>query len=673
MEGDLPVRSCAPRLRGRRRWPSLTGVLATVLALLVPASTAAASSGSVGAWGYNASGQLGNGTTTISRAPTAAGSLAEATAIAAGGEHSLALLSNGTVMAWGNNRQGQLGNGTTTSSKVPVAVSGLTGVTAIAAGKEHSLALLSNGTVMAWGNNEEAQLGSGVKATKSTVPVLVKGLSGVTAIAAGGAFSLARLNAGTLMAWGAGDEGQLGNGKKLKSATPVTVKGLSEVLSMAAGREHALALLADGTVMSWGCNISLQLGLPTKFKTYKEEGETIVEEEEQPENSDVPEPVGGLSGVTRVAAGAEHSLALLGDGEVMAWGGNGTDQLGDGTQGGATNVPGAVTGLGGVSAIAAGANHNLALLAGGTVEAWGYNPDGQLGNGSNVNSAAPVAITGLGGVVALAGGGAHSLSLGTPIPTVTALNPNFGPQAGATSVTISGINLGEASAVRFGSLDASSFTVNSASSITATSPAGAGAVDVTVSTPTNTSAAGAADRFTYIPPPAITKVTPKKGPAAGGTSVTIGGTNLAGASAVRFGATAAASFTVNSASSISAIAPAGTSGPVDISVTTPYGTSAASTSDIFKYENPTISSLTPNAGTKQGGTAVTVQGSGFAPGTGTTGFKFGAALASSVTCESTTTCTLLTPAGKLGSFNVRAIVGKLKSAEDPPADLFTYE
>jgi alpha-tubulin suppressor-like RCC1 family protein len=670
MEGDLLVRSCAPRFRGRSRWPSLTA-LAAALALLAPA-TATASSDSVGAWGYNASGQLGDGTTTLSRAPIAAGGLGGVTAIAAGGEHSLALLSGGTVVAWGNNRQGQLGNGTTTSSKVPVAVSGLTGVVAIAAGKVHSLALLSNGTVMAWGNNEEAQLGSGVKGTKSTVPVAVKGLSGVTAIAAGGEFSLARLSNGTLLAWGAGDEGQLGNGKKVKSATPVTVKGLSEVAAIAAGREHALAVLADGTVKSWGSNGSLQLGLPAKFKTHKEEGETIVEEEEQPENSAVPEAVGGLSGVTRVAAGAEHSLALLGDGEVMAWGGNGSDQLGNGTQGGTTNVPAAVAGLGGVSAIAAGAQHSLAL-AGGVVEAWGYNPDGQLGNGSNANSAVPAAISGLGGVVALAGGGSHSLSLGTPIPTVTGASPSFGPQSGATGVTISGVNLGEATAVRFGATAAASFTVNSATSITASSPAGTGVVDLVVSTPTNTSAASTSDRFTYVPPPAITKVTPKKGPAAGGTSVTIGGTNLAGATAVRFGATPATSFAVNSASSISAVAPAGTSGPVDISVSTPYGVSATTTSDVFKYESPTIAGLTPNAGPAQGGTAVTVHGSGFAPGSGATGFKFGAALAGSVTCESTTTCTLLTPAGKPGLFNVRAVVGKLKSAENPPADLFTYE
>lgn len=100
---------------------------------------------------------------------------------------------------------------------MPVAVSGISTAIAIAAGQRHSVALLSNGTVMSWGSNEEGQLGSGSKALKSTIPVAAKALTGVTAISAGGEFTLARLSNGTVMAWGAGAEGQLGNGKKVKS------------------------------------------------------------------------------------------------------------------------------------------------------------------------------------------------------------------------------------------------------------------------------------------------------------------------------------------------------------------------------------------------------------------------------------------------------------------------
>jgi alpha-tubulin suppressor-like RCC1 family protein len=676
MEGDplVALRAMTPCVR-RRRWPLLglfTAALASACAVLPGA--AAASSYSVAAWGYNASGQLGNGTTTIGRVPGAIAGLSEVTAIAAGNEHSLAPLANGTVRAWGNNRAGQLGNGTTTNGKVPAPVSGLSNVVAVAAGKEHSTALLANGTVMAWGGNEEGQLGGGTKALKSTVPVAVKGLSGVTAIAAGGDFNLARLSNGTVMAWGAGGEGQLGNGKKTKSTTPVVVKGLSGVTAIAAGGEHGLALLSDGTVMSWGSNLARQLGMPSKFKVVKEDEEEFLEEEEEPENSDVPGAVQALSGVSAVSAGAEHSLALLGDGEVMAWGANANGQLGNGSQGAASNMPTAAAGLGGVTAIAAGARHNLALLSGGSVEAWGYNPDGQLGNGSNLNSPVAVAIAGLGGVVKIAGGGWHSLSIGAPVATVTSVSPSSGPQQGGTSVSITGLNLSEATSVQFGSNAASAFTVNSPTSISASAPAGVGTVDITVATPSDTSGMSAADRFTYIPPPTVTKVKPNKGPAAGGTSSTITGTDLTGATSVSYGALPATSFTVKSPTSITAIAPAGTSGATDITVTTASGTSAVNAYDVFKYAAPTIASVSPSAGPLAGGTSVTVSGSGFAPGSGATSFLFGKVAGGSVLCSSSTSCTVVAPPGKkVGVIEVVAAVGKAKSALSPPGDQFSYE
>jgi alpha-tubulin suppressor-like RCC1 family protein len=677
MEGDPLVAPRAITQCVRRRAWRLLGLFTAALAsacALLPGAAAAASSYGVAAWGYNGSGQLGNGTTAISRVPGAIAGLNEVTAIAAGNEHSLALLANGTVRAWGNNRVGQLGNGTTTNGKVPAPVSGLSNVVAVAAGKEHSTALLANGTVMAWGGNEEGQLGGGTKATKSTVPVAVKGLSGVTAIAAGGNFNLARLSNGTVMAWGAGDEGQLGNGKKIKSTTPVLVKGLSGVTAIAAGGEHGLALLSDGTVMSWGSNLARQLGMPSKFKLVKEDEEEFLEEEEEPENSDVPGAVQALSGVSAVAAGAEHSLALLGDGEVLAWGANSNGQLGNGSQGAASNMPTAVGGLGGVTAIAAGARHNLALLSGGSVEAWGYNPDGQLGNGSNLNSPVAVAIAGLGGVVKIAGGGWHSLSIGAPVATVTAVSPGSAPQQGGTTVAITGLNLSEATSVHFGSNAASAFTVNSPTSISATSPPGAGTVDITVTTPSDTSGMSAADRFTYIPPPTVTKVKPNKGPAAGGTSSTITGTDFTGATSVSFGALPASSFTVNSPTSISAIAPAGTAGATDITVTTASGTSALNLYDVFKYELPTIASISPSAGPLAGGTSVTVSGSGFAPGSAATSFLFGKASSGSVLCSSSTSCTFVTPPAKIASVvEVIAAVGKLKSKKIPTGDQFSYE
>jgi alpha-tubulin suppressor-like RCC1 family protein len=654
--------------------PALASIVLATVLFATSVATASAVAFGAAAWGYNGSGQLGNGTTTISHVPVAVSGLSGVTAVAAGGEHSLALLSNGTVMAWGSNREGQLGTGNTTSSRVPVAVPGLSGVTAIAAGKEHSLALLSNGTVMAWGGNEEGQLGAG-KTTRSTVPVAVKGLTGVSAIAAGGEFSVARLSNGTAMSWGCNGEGQLGDGKMSKSLAPVAVKGLSGVVAISAGGEHVLALLSGGKVMSWGSNEARQLGIPAEIKKTGGGGEEEeVVEEIEPENSDVPVAVQGIDNATAVAAGGEHSLALLGTGQVMAWGSNRSDQLGNGSSGGASNVPSAVEGLGGVTAIAAGQHHSLARLSGGTLVAWGYNPDGQLGNGSNLDSPVPVAVSGLGAVAGIAAGGSHSLSYGPPAPSVGAVSPSGGPQPGGTQVTITGANFAEATAVHFGASAAASFTVESSSTITAISPPGMGTIDVTITTAVSTSAAGTSDKFAYLPPPTVAKVKPNKGPAIGGTTVAITGTNLTGATGVAFGASAAASFTVNSATSITAVTAPGTSGTVDATVSTPSGTSAISKHDHFKYESPTVASLTPAGGPKAGGSNVTVSGSGFAPGGGATEFKFGKVLASSVECSSTTSCTLVTAAtSKAGTVDVVASVGKAKSKKDPLTDQFAYE
>ncbi|WP_229168697.1 Ig-like domain repeat protein [Bradyrhizobium altum] len=137
--------------------------------------------------------------------------------------------------------------------------------------------------------------------------------------------------------------------------------------------------------------------------------------------------------------------------------------------------------------------------------------------------------------------------------------------------------------MRFGAVNATSFVVNSSERITAVAPAGTGTVDVTVTNPSGTSSTSPVDQYTYVASaPTVTSISPTAGPTSGGTTVNIAGTNLTGATAVKFGATNAASFTVNSATSITAISPAG-SGAVDITVTTAAGTSATSAADRFTF------------------------------------------------------------------------------------------
>ncbi|HEX3519740.1 MAG TPA: IPT/TIG domain-containing protein [Solirubrobacteraceae bacterium] len=174
-----------------------------------------------------------------------------------------------------------------------------------------------------------------------------------------------------------------------------------------------------------------------------------------------------------------------------------------------------------------------------------------------------------------------------------------------------------------------------------------------------------------LPAPTVTKLSPKTGPAAGGTSVKITGAAFSGATEVRFGSQTA-SFKVNSATSITATAPAGSSATVDVTVTTPQGTSATTSADRFKYATATVTGVGPSSGSIAGGTTVTITGSGFALGAATT-FLFGKVAASSVTCSSTSSCTAVAPAAsKPATVDVIAEVGGKKSKKNPPADSFTY-
>jgi alpha-tubulin suppressor-like RCC1 family protein len=354
-------------------------------------------------WGYNGSGQLGNGSTTSSSVPaavSATGILTDKTiiAVAMGGSHSLARCSDGTLAAWGSNNSGQLGNGTTTDSTAPVAVSAvgaLAGktVVAVVAGESHSLALCSDGTLAAWGYNPYGQLGNG-SGTNSKVPVAVDRsgvLAGksVVAVTAGGNHSLALCSDGTLATWGMNLYGQLGNGSTSSSSVPVAVNtgGVlsgKAVIAVAAGSSYCLALCSDGTLAAWGYNTYGQLGNGTTT------------------NSSVPVAVnttGVLSDKTVVAmaAGNSHCLVLCSDGTLAAWGYNNSGQLGDGTTTSST-MPLAVNMTAALSsktviAVAAGSNHSLARCSDGTLAAWGYNYYGQLGNGRTTDSNVPVVVS----------------------------------------------------------------------------------------------------------------------------------------------------------------------------------------------------------------------------------------------------------------------------------------
>ena len=398
-------------------------------------SVALKTDGTVWSWGNNDSGQLGDTTSGTDRtSPVQVSGLTDITAIAAGGSHSMALKSDGTVWCWGDNSSGQLGdNNDPTDSNVPVQVrkgsspddtiflgdSSSVDVTSIAAGTAHSIAVKNDGTVWCWGLNGNGQLGDNSTAQRNTPVQVDRGNSSddttylgdsltvdVTAIAGGQHHTAALKDDGTVWCWGLNSDGQLGDGTTAQSETPAAVLDIT-VTELAAGGSHTAVLKSNGTVWCWGDNTNGQLGNSTKT------------------DSDVPVQVSALTDVTAIAAGQSHTAALKSDGTVWCWGSNGQDQLGDGGASGIeSTTPVRASGLTDITAIACGFNHTIALKSDGTVWCWGENMNGQLGDGNSpTRSDVPVQVlrgdssvdtTYLGdttAVTSIAGGGYHTIAL----------------------------------------------------------------------------------------------------------------------------------------------------------------------------------------------------------------------------------------------------------------------
>lgn len=337
-------------------------------------SLAIKADGTLWAWGKNERGQLGNGNTENTNVPVQVGTDTDWISVSAGSKHVIALKNDGTLWAWGYNYFGQLGNGTTSGWSQafpdPAQIGTDTDWTSISTGYNHNLALKANGTLWAWGENTLGQIGDGASSNVTT-PTQVAIDSKWRTISAGAFFSTAIKTDGTLWAWGDNYYGQLANGNTTGSSTPVKI-GNELYKNIDAGRNHIVALRTDGTVWAWGDELGENNNQAT-IPTHKPE----------------------LSGIIQISAGEGYSLALKSNGEIYTWGKNNYGQFANGNTSTTPTQIAAYNGNKSNEIIMVGAGHgfsNAVLYSNGTLKAWGYNSDYNLGLGTDTDELSPVAI-----------------------------------------------------------------------------------------------------------------------------------------------------------------------------------------------------------------------------------------------------------------------------------------
>ena len=303
------------------------------------------------------------------------------------------------------------------------------------------------------------------------------------------------------------------------------------------------------------------------------------------------------------------------------------------------------------------------FLAGATVKIGGNAATGvTVVSSTSITATTPAHSAGAGTVVVTnSDGQSGTLTNGftyivtNPAPTVTSITPNFGNPNGGTAVTITGTGFLTGATVTFGGTAATGVTVVSGTSITATAPAhAAGTVTVAV-TNTDNQTGGLNNGYNYTtvnPAPTVTAITPNSGTTNGGTPVTITGTNFLTGATVRVGGGTATGVTVVSSTSITANTPSHSAGPGTVVVVNTDGQSGSLTNG-FTYvvinSAPTVTSITPNSGTINGGTAVTITGTGFLAGATV---NLGGTAATAVKVVSTTSITATTAPHAVGPVSV---------------------
>ncbi len=367
-------------------------------------------------WGSNADGRLGSDApvamTTVRQPVLSVGDVGD---LDLGNGHGcLRLPSSTQLQCWGRNADGELGDGSTTSRSHPVLSTG--SVTAYDAGGSFELpaergitcAVRGSGKASCWGENGHGQLGDNTT-TDSSTPVTVKydsdpdpdnvvvsDLTGVTEVAVGGFHACALLSNSTVRCWGANGNGQLGDNSTDERHLAVLVQDddeadsdtpLTGVSDLVAGARHTCAQMLDGSVRCWGANNLTQLGDGTT--TQRSNATKKVRTNNPP-----PASAGDLGNAVTIASGDNHVCALRGDKGVVCWGDNSFQQSAGGGSTAVYAIPKPPSSFPGplVTSLAASRKNTCVSLIDTTVQCWGDNSQGQLGDGIGTKSVTPLVV-----------------------------------------------------------------------------------------------------------------------------------------------------------------------------------------------------------------------------------------------------------------------------------------
>jgi len=337
-------------------------------------------------WGDNSGnyGRIGDNTTVNKSSPVPfSGSVVDWTQVSAGIFHSLGVTTSGVAYGWGRGNNGCIGDNTNINRSSPVTVVGGLNWTQVSAGQEHSLGLTSAGVAYAWGDNGSGRLGDGTTTARSSPVSVVGGLSPWSQVSAGGTFSHGVTSTGVAYGWGSNTSGRLGIGNAASTfSSPVSVVGSLTWSQVSDGQNYCLGRTTGGVAYGWGTNNFNQLGDGTAS-----------------DRSSPTAVAGGFTNWSQVSAGKDsattlHSLGLRSSGIAYGWGWNTNGQLGDGTAEARASPVTIVGGITNWTQVSAGSSHSLGRTTAGIVYAWGSNSNGGLGNNTTTNRSSPVRVIG---------------------------------------------------------------------------------------------------------------------------------------------------------------------------------------------------------------------------------------------------------------------------------------